>query len=85
MLIDTGAALNTVNLVYFLVLLEDQELVGEFIQCVMNTEYNAVQLIVAIDLHMNKWYTDLGKMTTVNQNRTPYSINNHDPLLTYFV
>ena len=51
----------------------------------MNTEYDVVQLIVDIDLHMNKWYTDLGKMTTVNQNRTPYSINNHDPLLTYSV
>ena len=55
-------------------------MVGEFIQCGANTGYDGVQLMAALDLNTTKQPLDNGKMTALIRYRTPYLVNNIDPL-----
>ena len=55
-------------------------MVGEFIQCEANTGYDVVQLMAALDLNTTKQPLDNGKMTALIRYRTPYLVNNIDPL-----
>ena len=51
MLLNTGAAMNSGNLTYHLwIMSQCPEMVGEFIQCVDDTEYDVVQLLLALDI-----------------------------------
>ena len=85
MLLDTRAAINSGNLTYHhWVMSQCPEMVGEFIQCGDGTGYNVFQLLVALDLDSSHQPLDYGKMTAVIRYRTPYFINNRDPLFIYF-
>ena len=81
MLLDTGSAMNSGNLNYHLwVMSQCPEMVSEFIQCEANTGYDVVQLMAALDLNTTKQPLDNGKMTALIRYRTPYLVNNIDPL-----
>ena len=81
MLLDTGSAMNSGNLNYHLwVMSQCLEIVGEFIQCGVDTWYEVVQLMAALDLNTTKQPLDNGKMTALIRYRTSYLVNNIDPL-----
>lgn len=60
------------------------EMVGRFTQYSANTGYNVVQLLNNLDLESSQHQLDHGKMNAVIRYRTPYLINNRDPLLISF-
>ena len=85
MLLDTGAAMNSSNLIYHLwVMSQYPKMVGEFIQCGDGTGYDVVQLLAALGLDSSHQPLDHGKMTAVIRYRTPYLVNKRDPSFIYF-
>lgn len=47
----------------------------------MNTEYDFVQLLVALTNRSTQQSIEYGKMTVFIRYRAPFLVNNHDPLL----
>lgn len=51
MLVNTGAAMNTGNFLYHIwVMSQCPEMVGEFLECGKNTNYDVMYLLAALDL-----------------------------------
>ena len=85
MLIDTGAAMNSGNLAYYLwVMSKCPEMVVEFIQCGGKSDYDVVKLLAALDLDTSQQLLEHGNMTTVIRYHTPYLVKKRDPLFIYF-
>ena len=76
MIFDTGAAINTGNLQYhMLVMSQCPEMVDKFLQCGKDTDYDVVHLLAALNLI--EVATDIvhGRMTSVIRYKTPYTMN----------
>ena len=59
-------------------------MVAEFLQCGNNTNYNAVQLLAALDLNLGQLPNNHGQMTALIRYHTLYLVNNKDPLILSF-
>ena len=55
-------------------------MVGEFIQCGVNTGYHVIQFMTVLDFDSSQQPINYAKGNVVIQNRTPYLIKNRDPL-----
>ena len=85
MLVNTGAAMNSGNLAYYLwVMSKCPEMVVEFIQCGGKSDYDVVKLLAALDLDTSQQLLEHGNMTTVIRYHTPYLVNKQDPLFLSF-
>ena len=77
--------MNTCNLSYhILVMSQCTEMMGKFLQCGLNTEYDILQLLAALDLNIMQQPANYGKMIAVIRYCIPYLINKWDPLTNLF-
>ena len=77
--------MNTGNTTYHQwVMSQYPSMVAEYIECVPNTDYDVVQILVALDLKGTSQPVDHGSMTAIIRYKTPYLIHNTDPLFLYF-
>ena len=85
MLVDTGAAMNTGNKTYHQwVMSQCPSMAAEYIECGLNTDYDVVQILAALDLKGTSQPVDYGSMTAVIRYKTPYLIHNSDSLILSF-
>ena len=85
MRVDTGAAMNTGDKTcHQWVMSQCSSIVAEYIECGPNTDYDVVQILVALDLKGTSQHVDHGSMTTFIRYKIPYLINNTDPLILSF-
>ena len=85
MLVDISAAMNIVDTTYHQwVMSQCPNMVAEYIECGPNTEYDLVQILTAFDLKETNHPDDHGSMAAVIRYKTPYLINNTDPLILSF-
>ena len=57
---------------------------AKYIECGPNTEYDVVKILAALDLKGTNPPIDHGNMTAVIRYKTPYLVNNTDPLFLSF-
>ena len=82
MLVDTGAATNTVNKVYHIwVMSKCPSMVAEYPEYGTDTEYDVVQLLAALDLKEAHQPVKYGSMTAVIRCQPPYIITNTSLLI----
>ena len=76
MLVDTGAAMNTCDLKYYLwVMSQCPDIVEEFMQCGKDTDYEIVHLLADLDFTWVPTNNDHGQMTAVIRYKKPYIVN----------
>ena len=84
-LVDTGAAMNTCDLKYHLLVMSQcPDIVEEFLQCGKDIDYDVVHLLVALDLSGVPSNDDHGQMTAVIWYKTPYIVNGKGPFILSF-
>ena len=83
-LVETRVAINTGDKSYHqCVMPQCPSMVAEYTECGPNIDYDVVQILAGLDLKGTSQHVDHGSMIAVIRYKTPYFINNTDPLIFY--